>query len=376
MFIDDLQQRTLAVAIMIILLLGTGHAVAAERTWKTEEVGQGVASAIAIDSGQNIHVVYVTNEAALIYGFRPAASKKWFTTQILSSTHVTHNIFPRIVADRYNQPHVCVAIGTLEYITFRNEKWTNQEIDPNSGVLSYHCSVGVSSDGSPHVVWYHEFLPGGQQFAHARHADLENGIWVVRSIDGGISGKWNSLVVDAQGIPHVSYSQWEGGGDVRYATWNGKGWDIEALPRTKGEPAYRGFDNSLALDRDGRPHISFLEEGSLRYAERRDGKWKLEKVDDLGSNFDFYLGNTALLLDSNGTPHILYGDIGAIKHAFRNGEKWEVETIISGAAGQYPLVDAVMGPEDTLYVCYSDPGDGRVKVAIGTIVSSSQEGKK
>ena len=372
-FISDHRRKALALAAVALLLLWVGNAVAVQRTWKTEEVGQGVASAIAIDSSQNIHVVYVTNGAALMYGFRPAVSKQWFTTQILSSTHVTHNIFPRVVADKNNQPHVCVAIGTLEYITFKNGIWTNQEIDPNSGVLSYHCSIGVSNDGNPHIVWYHEFLPGGKQFTHARHADLENGTWVVRSIDGGISGKWNSLVIDPQGIAHVSYSQWQGAGDVRYATWNGKAWDIEALPRTKGVATYRGYDNSLALDEDGEPHVSFFDEKSLQYAERRGGKWSVEKVANISGDYDFYLGNTALLLDSDGTPHILYGDMGAIKHAFRNGEKWEVETIVSGAAGQYPLVDAVIGPDNTLYVCYSDPEDGRVKVTIGAVAPGSKE---
>lgn len=376
MFIRHLHRKALVVGVLVILLFGSGHAAVAQRTWKTEEVGQGIASGIAIDASQDIHVVYVTNDAALMYAFRPAASRKWFTTPILNSTHATHNVFPRIVVDKHNQPHVCIAIGTLEYITFKNGAWTTQEIDPNSGVLSYHCSVGVSDDGHPQVIWYHEFLPGGKQFAHARHAELDNDTWIVHSIDGGISGKWNSMIIDPQGFPHVTYSQWAGGGDIRYAAWDGKAWKIEALPAPAKAGPYRGYDNRLALDKDGEPHVSFFDEKSLQYAERLEGKWKLEKVADISGDYDFYLGNTAMLLDSEGTPHILYGDIGSIKHAFRDGGKWEVETIVSGAVGQYPVVDAVIGPDNTLYVCYSDPEDGRIKVAIGTVASGSKETAK
>ena len=368
------QRKIAVIATSIIVLLGDLSAT--QRTWKTEDVGQGVVSAIAIDGSQNLHLVYVTNEAVLMYAFRPASSTQWFTTPVLHSTHVSHNVFPRIATDKSNQPHVCIAIGTLEYIAFTNGAWTTQEIDPNSGTLSYHCSIAVASNGTPHIIWYHEFFPGGRQFAHARHADLEDGKWIVRSIDGGISGKWNSLVVDSQGMPHVTYSQWAGDGDVRYATWNGKEWDIEALPRTKGEPAYRGYDNSLILDRNGEPRVSFLEEGSLRYACRDKGKWTVEKAGDINASYDFYLGSTALVLDGNDIPHVIYSDVGAVKHAFKDGDKWKSEIIASGALGQYPGVDAVMGPDDTLYVSYADPSDGRVKVAIGTVVSKSQEKAK
>lgn len=364
------------IAVVSFLFVIVGNICAAERVWTTEEVGPGIASSIALDSNLNLHVVSLTDDGELIYGFRPHDSIKWFTIPIVKSTHTVRNVFPRIAVDKRDQPHVCVAIGTLQYITFQRGAWTTQEIDPNSGTLSYHCSVAVASDGTPHVVWYHEFFPGGRQFAHARHADLENGSWVVRSIDGGISGKWNSLVVDVHGIPHVTYSQWAGGGDVRYATWNGKGWDIEAFPKTKGEPAYRGYDNSLALDTNGQPHVSFLEEGSLQYAYQNDGKWFVEKAGDIDAGYDFYLGGTALLLDGHDKPHIIYGDVGAVKHAFRDGSKWKIETIVAGAMSQYPAVDAAIGSDGTLYVSYADPSDGRVKVAIGTVAPSTQETAK
>jgi hypothetical protein len=363
--------------LVIIASLASCYLLAAERTWTTEEVGRGVASSIAMDSNSNLHLVYLTNDARLMFAFRPASSGKWFSTQILSSTHVSQNVYPRIAVDSSDRPHVCVAIGTLQYITFISGKWVAQEVDPDSGTLSYHCSIALGSDGIPHIIWYHEFLPGGKQFTHVRHAELVDGQWIVRSVDGGISGKWNSMVINPQGFPHITYSQWVSGGDIRYASWDGKDWKVEGIAASSGKSAVaRGYDNSLALGKDGTPHVSYFEEGALQHASRKEDKWVVEKVTDISAQYDFYQGSTAMLLDSEGIPHIVFGDVGAVKHAYWNGKEWLVEAVASGGLGQYANVDGMIGPDDTLYVSYSDPTDGHTKVAIGKIAPDTKETKK
>jgi hypothetical protein len=359
-----------------IALAADSRVLAAERTWTTETVGHGLASSIAIDSSQNLHLVYLTSDARLIYSFRPSASGKWFSEPILNSTHSAINVYPRIVVDSYDRPHVCVAMGSLQYLTYKGTSWKAQEVDPDSGTLSYHCSIALAPDGTPHITWYHEFLPGGKQFTHVRHAELVDGRFVVRSVDGGISGKWNSLVVDSAGLPHLSYSQWLTGGDIRYASWDGKDWTIESMPLAGKKPINRGYDNSLVLGPDGTPYISYLDEGALRYAYRKDGKWMIEKVSDISAQYDFYSGSTVMLLDHQGAPHIIYGDVGAVKHAYWDGKQWQVEVIESGGLGQYANVGATIGPDDTLYVSYSDPTDGQLKVAAGKVSANVEESKK
>jgi hypothetical protein len=256
----------------------------------------------------------------------------------------------------------------------RDGKWARQVIDPNSGTLSYHCSIAIASDGTPHLAWYHEFLPGGKQFTHFRHAQLENGVWMVRSVDGGISGKWNSMVIDAKGLPHASYSQWASGGDLRYAAWDGQAWNTTEVDSSHNSSTYRGYDNSLVLANDGTPMISYFDDMKLKLAERKE-KWNIETVAYVSSSYDHYLGSTALLLDSHGSAHIIFGDYGAIRHAFRDGDKWQIETIVAGGLQQYGNVDAVLGDNDVIYVTYPDPQDGFVKlitVPLGTNKSAYQ----
>src|SRR5208283_6096018 len=167
---------------------------------------RGLTSSISLDPEQNLHLTYLTREAQVYYAFRPAGSLKWFSTKVLDSTHSIINIFPRVTADNQGRPHLCVAFGVLLYMSIHDKKWVTQDIDPGGGTLEYHCSIAVGPDGTPHLGWYSAHRPKGLPGAPFRHADIEDGVWVVRSVDGGVAGKWNSMVIDSKGFPHASYS--------------------------------------------------------------------------------------------------------------------------------------------------------------------------
>ncbi len=351
----------------ILLALLASQAMAQDRTWTTDKVERGLTTSIAVDRGQNLHLVYLTMEASVYYAIRPEGASRWLPIKLVDSTHSIVHIYPQVAVDNSGLPHVCVGTGKLLYVSLHDEKWVTQEIDPGSGTLSYHCSIALGPDGSPHLSWYHEFLPNGKQYSHFRHAGLEDGVWVVRSVDGGISGKWNSMAVDSKGFPHASYSQWVHGGDLDYAVWNGSNWDITDVDSSHNSSTYRGFNNSLALGADGSAHISYLDYRTLKYAHQDHGKWMIEKVDTVAPGYDPYVGGTAMLLDSRGDPHIIYSDFGAIKHAYREGKEWKIETVVSGALQQYENVDAAIGTDDTLYVSYPDPDDGHIKVRTGKL---------
>lgn len=364
-----------AVAISAMMLLSVS-ASAQVWNWKFDKVARGSTSSIAVDAGQNLHLTYLTKDAKMYYGLRLAGASRWFSLMVLDSTHANMNVWPRVVADKQGRPHMCVSYGILMYITLTKDQWVKQHIDPGSGTISYHCSIAVGPDGAPHVGWYHEFLPGGAQYSHFRDADLVNGVWMVRSVDGGISGKWSSMAVDSKGFPHATYSQFAKGGDLKYAEWDGSTWNLTTVDSNENAKSYRGFDNSLALGPDDSPHISYFDGKVLKYAHQDHGRWVIEKVDVVSSGYDYYGGSTTLVLDSNGNPHIVYGDFGAIKHAYSDGKKWQTETIVSGAVQQYNNVDAAFGAHDTLYVSYPDPDDGYVKIGVGRLTSSAQVTKK
>src|SRR5208337_1604229 len=209
-----------------ILVLMCAQVTAQEWGWTSDKVARGLTSSIALDADQNLHLTYLTKDAKVFYAFRPGGSSKWFPTMVVDSTRTNMRVFPRIAVDKQDRPHLCVSFGVLVYITFSNHQWVKQQVDPGSGTISYYCSIAVSPDGVPHLGWYHEFLPDGSHYGHFRGADLEDGVWIARSIDGGISGKWSSMVIDPKGFAHASYSQFARGSELDYAVWDGGNWVI------------------------------------------------------------------------------------------------------------------------------------------------------
>lgn len=357
--------------VLVCLCLYPVSTCAQDRIWTTESIAVGKVTSLAIDHNDSLHLAYVTPEQKIAYAFHPKSSKQWFTTVVGISSYST-NIFPDITVDSNDIPHLCYSTGTLRYVTVRDRKWISQEIDPGSGTISYHCSVAVGANGVPHVIWYHEFLPGGKEFTTLRHAELQNGEWLIRSIDGAIAGKWNSMVIDSEGRPHISYSAWARGGDLKYTELNGDNWSITTVDPNNG--VYTGYSNSLVLGPDGSPHITYLnDENELKYASRsQNGRWVIETIDRISAGALPWDGS-ALALDRRGAPHVVYGDFGKLKHVFWDGSSWQIQTIIAGGLQQYVWPSIAVGSDDTLYISYSDPTDGHVKVAVGRLVRGSED---
>jgi hypothetical protein len=87
-----------------------------------------------------------------------------------------------------------------------------------------------------------------------------------------------------------------------------------------------GLYSSLAVDKDGYPHISyFYHTGTdIQYAYRNASGWHIQSVADVGS---YYTGWSSLALDEGEYPHISYytyfGD--DLKYAYQDASGWNIE---------------------------------------------------
>jgi len=134
-------------------------------------------------------------------------------------------------------------------------------------------------------------------------------------VDSAADGWDNSIALDSAGKPHISYRD-SVRGDLKYAEWTGSVWSIQTVD-SFGDV---GWDNSLDLDSGGNGHISYRDSttGALRYAEWTGSMWSIQTVDSSASMYD-----TSLALDSSGNAHISYHDYtnGHLKYAFSVNEK-------------------------------------------------------
>lgn len=91
-----------------------------------------------------------------------------------------------------------------------------------------------------------------------------------------------------------------------------------------------GDDCSLAVDRWGRPHISFYDKtnGRVMYARLVSSAWEITPV----ATGVEVAGNTALALDAFDSPHIIFQDgvEDELTYAYLSGASWVTETVDSG----------------------------------------------
>ncbi len=331
---------------------------------------------LVIDYDGNVHISYgqdpqgqgLGQGGALKYGFRPADQSRWFTMPIGAAA-----VYTNLKLDQQGNPHICATYTyqPVRYAHFDGKKWHIQEIEPDKFGFQVSCAVAIAPDGTPHLTWY-KLVDGGKTYAHLRYAVLRDGAWMVRTLDfDGQTGKWQSLVLDSQGNPYVSYDAFVRG-LLKYAHWDGKSWKVRVVD-SRGSQYNVGMGNSLMLDPQENLHISYYTEDTLRYARQQNETWKIETVDTVSPLRGAAEYRSSVALDKNGFPHISYEDSGAVKHAYWDGKQWHIQVISTSGPIPYRFSSmAVDKKQDILYISYRDSMDGSLKVAIGRRVEEPQ----
>lgn len=355
------------VCLAMVVLSAVPLAVAAQTWhWSFEDVDvQGEGTSIVVDRDGNLHLsYYFPTGGELKYGFRPAGTSKWYKMTLASGLNTMET---GITVDANGNPQICYTPSSIRYARWDGTRWSTQRVDPGSPRIGFTCSIRVGPDGEPMMLWYAEGGP------YLRFAVLKNGAWFVNSVDGGGGewpGKWNSMVLDAKGRPHISYSDWPAP-ELKYAQFNGQNWVVtivDAPDPKKYSGGQRSMGNSLVLDPSGAPLISYYNEQSLLLARLADGKWQKEVVESLppfGADWSWKNFRSSLALDSKGRPHIGFQSRSGLEHAWWDGQKWQSQLLVSTMG--FPLFENSMTIDryDNLYMPFRDPTDGSLRLAVG-----------
>ncbi len=190
--------------------------------------------------------------------------------------------------------------GKLWYRDWTGSSWQTVEVD---SCLASDSTLALDSAGEPTIV-----------YTDVEHNQLKlvkriSGVWnspnvIVDNPGGG----YPSLALESSNLEHLCYWDMAGGGLKYRRFYMGPGY-VTVTVDTGG-----GYMNSLALDREGHPHIAYRDAlEQLKYAEWTGSSWRIIQVDP--AQTDAGVG-ISLALDIHGNPHIAWTEInGALKYA-------------------------------------------------------------
>lgn len=232
-------------------------------------------------------------------------------------------------------------------------RWLVETVDPSTGP-GQSSSLVLDASGNPHISYF------DWKNQDLKYAVKTGNTWSIENVDAaGSLGEYSSLALDSSGNPHISYydSQVDvGNGDLKYAVKSGGGvWFIETVDSAGDLGRY----NSLVLDASGNPHIAYKSTltTDVKYAVKSsDGKWTIETVASRAGSF------VILALDSSGNPHIIYQQIDSslLNYAVKTGGVWTIETIDR----TYGRPSLVLDTSDRPHITYIDYFRDYLKYAV------------
>lgn len=342
------------------LLLSTAKSVQASH-WQIQVVDQnggGKYTSLLVDKLGNLHVSYVNDVFHhLNYAFWDHSLHKWFVMLVDSRC----GGFSSMVLDSKQHAHIAYqAHGGegLRHAQWDGVSWRIDNINVSAKLTEFYTSIALEAEDHPILSYYEILRPEGDEFLlHLRMVRWTGQFWANSTIDSTSgSGKFNSMATDSDGHAHIAYAnvKYEDA-SLRYASWNGKSWDIEVLEGAQAP--YPVYSVAMVLGKKNIPDITYTEvvNHRIKYATRRTGKWRFEVVDSL--SHEAFPDRNGIALDDNGNPYMSYydGGRGILKMARRHGEKWTSDVVDTNFAGLTSSIQIANG--EVLIVYYDSPSN-------------------
>jgi len=333
----------------------------------------GSSSSLALDSSGHPRIAY-WDQTNLDLRYAAWNGLSW-DIQPLDSTGDTGRV-PSLALDSGDYAHITYWDNNCDRTRYAYENssgWHLQTVTPPGENAPGPSSLALDSAGHPHMS-YLAWLPTSRQTL--RYGSSDGSSWTFETVDntGTYAGNFNSLALDSNGWPHISYL-YEAGGSrhLRYAAWDGVAlaWDITTV-HTGG---HVGLGTSLALDSSDYPHISYADVANenLMYAwwdpalNGGAGDWDMTPVDSTG-DAQWYNAATSLALDSSGSAHISYYNQTnqELRYAVGSGWSWDIQTVDSSGPYVYQNLSLALDSSGFAHISYYDGTNDDLKYANNT----------
>ncbi len=264
---------------------------------------------------------------------------------------------PSLALSSQQQPRVAFFdFAGDETLVFRNLDIAGgfrQVITTSIGSPQATADLVISSDDQAQIVFTQK--AAGNNFA-LMLATQTVPTWTVNSVFTNV-GSIASIALDSANQVHLSYED-APSRTVKYAMRTPSGWLTETVS-DPDESVIRIFiPSSIAVDANMTPHIvyvSYLRQ-ELLYAKRVNNVWIKEKVANANLGFSF-------ALDKDGNPHVAYIQPGAPAkpiYAVRTNNTWVTSTVSND---DIVYISLALDPSGQPAIAYTEFDTGNLKLA-------------
>lgn len=209
--------------------------------------------------------------------------------------------------------------------------WETETIDERTR-SEFFCSLDIDATDASHIAYIGRIR--GIEGPCLRYAVKMDGTWDVQTVVTNVLGYgFPSIAVGDDGFPSICFRDADGQA-CRLAHANGSRWRIRDVDVREAA----GRSPSAAFDREGRLHVAYYGDSTLRYAVKDDAGWIHHFVDDMPNR----VRECALAVYDGATPHIvavgeMEGDEGEdpLRYWRLDEDGWRRETV-TGAYGREP----------------------------------------
>jgi hypothetical protein len=327
-----------------------------EGRWLWEAVGDG-GSNVALTFGLDGRPWIAHSDGE----FRPASTTKiggeWVSGTIEDLACSAGAL--KIAVDAANRVHVVhhdYLNSWLKYSVGGDGGWSTQIVD-DAGYAGECDWLALDAEGAPHIS-YGMFNGGFSD--ELRLAARHDGQWRHEIVETASStAEWTALAMDEQDNPHVAYQNYASQ-SVEYAWLTGAGWHFQTIETYAYLP-------TLGLDAAGSAHVAYLGQGGLRYANNSDGAWARETIEDIGGNDTEYDSRASLAVDGDGRPHVSFYNFlsKSLRYASRGDDGWDIQDV---DADRWAGVNSslALDGDDRAHLAYFDQTNMHLKYAAQT----------
>ena len=347
------------------------YAIRDDTGWQIEtvdDIHDLKSTSLAVDGNGLPHISYIVNHtksygADLMYAYKDEVV--WYTETVVANQQeaVLSNC---IALSEAGDPHISYLNETLDpeitylmYTTLEADGWDFQTVDERfqGGQAGEYNSLALDGEDNPHISYY------GDGFNSLKYARRDPAGWYTQTVEsvGNFETNWwspTSITLDLVDYPHISYSS----SQLKYAYLDDSGWHTQTVAIDEV-----GRDPSLALDEQGYPHISYIgDDRRLKYAHLDQSGWQIQIVDRDLTDWDTVMSNS-LALDKDNNPHISYSvnylnELPTLNYAVWDGSSWQIEDIESGFL-TYAATSLVLDAEGFPHISYIEEDIDNLKYA-------------